>query len=74
MKTILKGTKKHIILLILLSISISYLSLQIALYIKYAIDGILYENTEIPTYLLHTIQNDKIKNLMLIAIINNVNY
>ena len=69
MKTILKGTKKHIILLILLSISISYLSLQIALYIKYAIDGILYENTEIPTYLLHTIQNDKIKNLMLIAII-----
>lgn len=69
MKTILKGAKKHIILLILLSISISYLSLQIALYIKYAIDGILYENTEIPTYLLDTIQNDKIKGLMLIAII-----
>ena len=69
MKTILKGAKKHIILLILLSISISYLSLQIALYIKYAIDGILYESAEIPTYLSHTIQNDKIRGLMLIAII-----
>lgn len=69
MKTILKGTKTHIISLILLSISISYLSLQIALYIKYAIDGILYENAEIPRYLLNAIQNEKTKGLMLIAII-----
>jgi len=69
MKTILKGTKKHIILLILLSISISYLSLQIALYIKYAIDGILYENAEIPQYLLNAMHSEKIKGLMLIATI-----
>lgn len=69
MKNIFSGIKKYIILLIFLSIIISYLSLQVAMYIKYAIDGILSENQEIPEYLLECIQYGKIKGLMLIAII-----
>lgn len=66
-KNIFKGIKKYIILLILLSISISYLSLQIAIYIKYAIDGILFQSQEIPKYLLDIIQDGKIKGLLIIV-------
>lgn len=48
----LKGNKKYIIGLILLSGMISYFSLQIAVYVSYAIDGILFKNGEqIPEYL-----------------------
>lgn len=68
-KKVFKGAKKYIILLILLSILISYLSLQIALYIKYGIDGVLFQNQEIPQYLLDNMQNEKTKGLIIIAII-----
>ena len=48
----LSKTKKYIILLILLSIIISYLTLEIARNIKYAIDGILCNNyAMIPKYI-----------------------
>ena len=68
-KKVLKGIKKYITLLIILSISISYFSIQIAIYVKYAIDGIIFQNQEIPKYLLEVIKDEKIKGLILIAII-----
>lgn len=69
LKTVFVGIKKYIVLLILLSIIISYLSLEIAMHIKYAIDGILFENQEIPYYILNSIQDGKQKGIILIAII-----
>lgn len=68
-KKVLKGIKKYILLLIILSISISYFSIQIAIYVKYAIDGIILKNEEIPKFLLEIIKNEKIKGLILIALI-----
>lgn len=68
-KKVLKGIKKYILLLIILSISISYFSIQIAIYVKYAIDGIILKNEEIPEFLLEIIKDEKIKGLILIALI-----
>lgn len=68
-KKVLKGIKKYILLLIILSISISYFSIQIAIYVKYAIDGIILKNEEIPKFLLEIIKDEKIKGLILIALI-----
>lgn len=37
------------------------------MYIKYAIDGVLFENKEIPQYILNSIQNGKMNGLLLIT-------
>ena len=60
--------KKYIFLLILLSLIISYLSLQSAVYISYAIDGILFHNVEkIPNYLEQVLQINTIEGLVMIS-------
>lgn len=65
---IFKGLKKHILLLVLLSSIASYLSLQISLYISYAIDGVLFHNTEkIPSYFEQILEIDTIKGLVIIS-------
>ena len=65
---IFKGIKKHIVILILLSGILSFFSLQIAVYISYAIDGILFEQTDkIPTYLIPILEMGKIKGLMVLS-------
>lgn len=67
---VLKRLKRDILLLILLSGMISYLSLQTAVYISYAIDGILFHNTEkIPDYFKTVLEIDTIKGLAIISII-----
>lgn len=66
--SIFKGIKKHIVILILLSGILSFLSLQIAVYISYAIDGILFEQTDkIPSYLIPILEMGKIKGLMVLS-------
>lgn len=65
---VLKGLKKYILWLILFSSIISYFSLQIANYIRYAIDGILFHNhNQIPNYLNILLEMGTIKGLMLIS-------
>lgn len=65
---IFNGIKKHIVILILLSGILSYLSLQIAVYISYAIDGILFEQADkIPSYLIPILEMGKIKGLMVLS-------
>lgn len=60
--------KKYILLLILLSGMISYLSLKIPVYVSYAIDGVLFHHTEkIPNYLSQMLELDKIKGLILVS-------
>ena len=65
-----KGITKYIILLILFSILISYCNLQIAMYIRYAIDGILFHNLEdIPKFIQPTVEMDIIRSLMIFSAI-----
>lgn len=66
----LAKTEKYVILLIILSISISYLTLQTAKSIKYAIDGILCNNYEIiPNHIKNFLNNNYIHNLLIFVII-----
>lgn len=62
--------KRYIFLLIILSSVISYLSLQVAIYISYAIDGILFQNVEkIPNYFKPFIERNTIEGLVIISMI-----
>lgn len=72
---IFKGLKKYIVLLVILSGMISYSSLQIALYISYAIDGILFQNNQsIPDYFKPILELDTMKSLIaIISIIIVIN-
>ncbi|MCI8471385.1 MAG: ABC transporter ATP-binding protein [Clostridia bacterium] len=66
---VLKGLKKYILWLMIFSSIISYFSLQIANYIRYAIDGILFHNTnQIPNYLNILLEMGTIKGLIIISI------
>ena len=68
-KIALKNTIIYIILLILLSCIIAYLTLLISLQIKYAIDGILFNDyTKIPNYINIIFKNNYIYDLLIIAI------
>lgn len=69
-KISLKNTVRYIILLILLSIVISYLTLQISMNVKYAIDGIVFKDySAIPEYINMILRNNYIYDLLIIAII-----
>lgn len=62
--------KKHIVGLVLLSFIISYFSLQIAVYISYAIDGILFHNlSQMPEYLKKILEMGTQKALLSIGMI-----
>ncbi len=66
----LENTKKYIAILIVLSIFISYLTLQIALNLKYVIDGILFNKYEtIPIYLYGILNNNYVHDLLVFAVI-----
>jgi len=69
-KISLKNTLKYINLLILLSMSISYITLLISKNIKYAVDGIICKNYGvIPEYLNITLKQNYIYDLLIITII-----
>lgn len=69
-KIALKDTKIYLILLVILSIGISYLTFSISMHIKYAIDGILFNNySDIPEMLNMIFKQNYIYNLLIIAII-----
>lgn len=66
---VFKGSKKYIIVLIILSCIYSYFSLQTAIYISYAIDGLLFHNmNQIPSYLSQIIEMDTIKGLVVLGV------
>ncbi len=67
---ILKNLKIHIFLLIVSSIIISYFTLQIAVYISYAIDGVLFHNSNVlPEYLSKILEVDTIQGLGVLGLI-----
>lgn len=66
----LEHTLKYVISLILISISISYITLLISMTIKYAIDGVLFNNyMDIPQYINIFLQNNYAVDLLIIAIL-----
>ena len=69
-KVSLKNTKAYVVLLVLLSVAISYLEFLIAMNVKYGIDGILFSNySEIPEYLNIILKNNYLCDLLIIGII-----
>lgn len=69
-KIALKNTLLYLVLLVILSISISYLTLLIANNIKYAIDGILFNNyNEIPMILNNIFKHNYIYDLLIVVCI-----
>lgn len=68
-KVALKNTVIYLILLVLLSMSISYITIQISLFVKYGIDGVLFNNySDIPKY-INTIFTHNYKYDLLIIVI-----
>ncbi len=66
----LEHTLKYIVLLILISISISYITLLTSMTIKYAIDGVLLNNyIDIPEYVKRFLQDNYMVNLLSIAVL-----
>ena len=67
---VLKNAKRYVVLLIILSITISYLTMQIAMNIKYAIDGVLFNNyNDIPNYIIQLLNKNYVINLVIITLI-----
>lgn len=66
----LKGTKRYIFLLLILSIIFSYLTLQTAIYVKYAIDNVICNNyKDLPVLLNKILTNNSMHNLLIISAI-----
>lgn len=69
-KIALKNAKKYLVLLVALSIGISYLTFLLAMNVRYAIDGILFNNyDDIPRYLNTIFKQNYMYDLLIIAII-----
>lgn len=65
-KVALKNTKTYLILLVILSIVISYLTFLISMNVKYAIDGILFNNyNDVPKCLKVIFRQNYIQNLLI---------
>ncbi len=66
----LKGTKRYIFLLLILSIVFSYLTLQTAIYIKHAIDNVICNDYEsLPSFLKYVLTNNYIYDLLVLSVI-----
>ena len=66
----LKNTKIYLVILVIISIGISYLTFLIAMNVKYAIDGILFNNyNDIPEYINMMFNKNCMHDLLFIVII-----
>ena len=69
-KIALENTKIYLVLLVIFSIGISYLTFLIAMNVKYSIDGILFSNyNNIPNYLNIILNQIYLHDLLIIVII-----
>ena len=72
-KMALENTKIYLVILIIFSIGISYLTFLIAMNVKYAIDGILFNNyNDIPEYVKIIFNQKYLHDLLIIVIIVTV--
>ena len=69
-KIALENTKIYLVILVIFSIGISYLTFLIAMNVKYAIDGILFNNyNDIPEYIKIIFNQNYLHDLLIIVII-----
>lgn len=69
-KIALSNTIIYLIFLFFLSISISYIGVQISLCVKYAVDGIIFNNyNDIPVFINQILKHDFMYDILIIAII-----
>lgn len=67
---VLKGLKKYFFILVLLGFLVSYITIQIAVLMQYAIDGIIFQNYNcLPTILKDLLFRDVFKDLVMFGII-----
>lgn len=67
---VLKGIKRYFFILILLGFLVSYITIQTALFMQYAIDGILLKNYDsLPIFLRCLISGDVFKDLIMIGVV-----
>ena len=67
---VLNGIKRYLFILILLGFLVSYITIQIAVLIQYAIDGLILGNYEvIPTFLQMLLCKNVFKDLIVIGIL-----
>lgn len=67
---VLKGIKRYFFILILLGFLVSYITIQIALLMQYAIDGILLQNDDsLPAFLKCLISGDILRDLIMIGVV-----
>lgn len=67
---VLKGIKRYFFILILLGFLVSYITIQIALLMQYAIDGILLHNYDsLPTFLKCLVSGDILRDLIMIGVV-----
>lgn len=67
---VLKGIKRCFFILILLGFLVSYITIQIAVLMQYAIDGIIFQNYDsLPTFLRCLLFSDILKDLVIIGVI-----
>lgn len=67
---VLKGIKGYFFILILLGFLVSYITIQIALLMQYAIDGILLHNYDsLPTFLKCLVSGDILRDLIMIGVV-----
>lgn len=67
---VLKGIKKYLFVLILLGFLVSYITIQIAVLIQYAIDGLVLGNYEaIPIFLKRLLTKNVFEDLIIIGIL-----
>ena len=65
----LASTKRYILFLMISSILCSYITLEIARYIQYTIDVVLFKNNEtIPEYMRTILSSNQINNLIIFII------
>ncbi len=65
---VLKGIKRYFFILILLGFLVSYITIQIAVFMQYAIDGILFQNYDsLPIFLRCLISSDIFRDLIMIG-------
>lgn len=66
--TALKDTKRHVVIIPILSAIITYLKLQIPMCIKYGIDGIAFGDTKvIPNFLIKWFSKEPLQNILVIS-------
>ena len=67
---VLKGIKRYFLILITLGFLVSYITIQIAVFIQYAIDGVIFQDyNKLPLYLRQLVSGNIFKDLVVFGVV-----